>query len=194
MWGTGVCICAFWICPHSCGPDVHIFLPFVSSNFLPSRQRKCLQRHRLAFFVMERRKKPHAFWRSAQIGILLYTCWYQFSFPTPWAASDILSKELNFGKFIGYFPSVGSLFCYLDSLSTVDGRWPLISCKILVKLLIWDQWLLRITQNSILGQTTTEMLWPFSPLCCPLLHPDLSEQYGNVLFISLILSSCCRSW
>lgn len=40
-----VCMCIFLTWPHSCGADVRVFLPFVSSNFLPSCQGKCLQRH-----------------------------------------------------------------------------------------------------------------------------------------------------
>lgn len=40
-----VCTCISLTWPHSCGADVRVFLPLVSSNFLPSRQWKCLQRH-----------------------------------------------------------------------------------------------------------------------------------------------------
>lgn len=40
-----VCTCVSLTWPHSCGADVRVFLPLVSSNFLPSRQWKCLQRH-----------------------------------------------------------------------------------------------------------------------------------------------------
>lgn len=40
-----VCTCVSLTWPHSCRADVRVFLPLVSSNFLPSRQWKCLQRH-----------------------------------------------------------------------------------------------------------------------------------------------------
>lgn len=99
-----VCVCVLFEFVHTAVNQTYIyFCPFVSSNFLPSRQCKYLQRHRPTFFVLVegRSRMPSA----ALIGLLLCACWCQLLFPTLWAALGILSKELNFGKFRGYFPS-----------------------------------------------------------------------------------------
>lgn len=78
-------------------PDIHTFLPGVSGNFLPLCRCKCLQRHQPMFNVADmcctggRNYLPSG--DVLKIGVLLYTCWYLFSFPTLRAAFGILCKD-----------------------------------------------------------------------------------------------------
>lgn len=78
-------------------PDIHTFLPCVSGNFLPLCHYKCLQRHRPMFKVADmccRGGRSHLPSGDVlKIGILLYTCWYLFSFPTLGAAPGMLCKD-----------------------------------------------------------------------------------------------------
>lgn len=114
-WGTGVLPKLGHT--HSCCPDIHIvILPFVSSNFLPSCQGKCLQRHHPMFKVAN----MHCSKEEAACLLVMWSNWnlaihllVSIRISPLWAALGILSKELNFGKFTLYHLS--SLFCYFDS-------------------------------------------------------------------------------
>lgn len=182
-------MCAIWICPHSCGPDIHIFLPFASCNFLPPRQHKCLQRHRWVF------KVANVYWSKGRSRMPSGKVLKLASYYTPaginshfppcgqlWAdwIKNWIYRILSYLLFI-------LLFWQLIHAQWTLVHWPLISWKILVKLLIWDQRFAKNNTKEHSGKTAKEMFWPFSPICCLLLHPNLSEQFDIVLFISLIL-------
>lgn len=150
MWGTGVCMCVLWTWPHSCGPDIHIFLPLVSSNFLPSCQRKCLQRHRPVFKVANiycSRGRSHmpsgdvlklaSYDTPAGINSHFPPCGQLWQ---SWVKNWILANTQN-----------TSLALFILLFWQLIHRWwtlfhcPLICWEILAKCLIWDQW---VTKNN----------------------------------------------
>lgn len=99
-----VCMCVSLTWPHnSCGADVRVFLSLVSSNFLPSHQWKCLQRHLAVLNVAnmccsEGSHKPVVRGSTWPLTIHLLVS-VLISPSPPWAALGMLSEESNLGKF-----------------------------------------------------------------------------------------------
>lgn len=139
-----VCVRVSWT-SHSCGPDVRVYLPFVWNNFLPSCQRKRLQRRRPVWNVANMCCSAV----PSGEGLQLASHYTPAGINPPTPPRAVLC--------VLYFPA-SPLLCYFDSSSTDDGR---RSAALLSHICG------RQNKKSIPGQTVTGILWPFSPLCSP---------------------------
>lgn len=134
-WGTGVLPKLGHT--HSCCPDIHIILPFVSSNFLPSCQGKCLQRHHPVFKVAN-----------------MYCSKGRSRMPS----GDVVKMESY------YTPAgINSYFSPVGSFGTLEQRiefWQIHSIPPLLFILLFWQLYLQMMDAVLLAFLFVVIFWP----------------------------------